>query len=147
MPDSGAALAVTRRYVFPAAHVLRHRSFSDAENRRVYGNCANPGGHGHNYGIEVTVGGPRDKRTGWVVEPERLDAIFDAHIRDRFAHHLLNDDPLFRDRVPTAENLAQVIYAGLSEPVADCGSARLLGVRVVETRRNSFAYGEVGHLE
>ncbi len=137
------AVAMTRRYTFPAAHVLRHPSFSDRENQRIYGKCANPAGHGHEYGIEVTVTGPLDERLGWVVDPSVLDAIFDAQVRARFAHRLLNDDPIFWTRVPTAENLAQVIYASLAESLADRSSARLVEVRVVETRRNSFSYGDV----
>ncbi len=136
-------VAVTRRYTFPAAHVLRHPSFSDQENQRVYGKCANPAGHGHEYGIEVTVTGPLDDRLGWVINPSVLDAIFDSQVRARFAHCLLNDDPVFRSQVPTAENLAQVIYASLAESLADRSSARLAEVRVVETRRNSFSYGDV----
>ncbi len=137
------AVALTRRYTFPAAHVLRHPSFSDRENQRVYGKCANPAGHGHEYGIEVTVTGPLDERLGWVVDPSVLDAIFDAQVRARFAHCLLNDDPVFRSQVPTAENLAQVIYSSLVESLAVRSSARLVEVRVVETRRNSFSYGGV----
>ena len=50
-------ITLTRCYRFPAAHVLAHESFSEEENRRVYGKCANPAGHGHNYGVEVTVTG------------------------------------------------------------------------------------------
>ncbi len=137
------AVALTRRYTFPAAHVLRHPSFSDQENQRVYGKCANPAGHGHDYSIEVTVTGPLDERLGWVVDPDLLDAIFDSQVRTRFAHRLLNDDPVFRTQVPTAENLAQVIYSSLVESLADRSSARLVEVRVVETRRNSFSYGDV----
>ncbi|MEE8474322.1 MAG: 6-carboxytetrahydropterin synthase [Myxococcota bacterium] len=133
-------IAVTRRYTFPAAHVLRHPSFSDSENQRVYGKCANPSGHGHNYGIEVSVTGPVDERMGWVVDPAVLDATFDAQVRGRFAHRLLNDLAEFSSQVPTAENLAQAIYASLAEPLADCSSACLVEVRVVETRRNSFTY-------
>ena len=53
-------IALSRRYRFPAAHVLRSDAFSDAENQRIYGKCANPAGHGHDYGLEVTVAGPID---------------------------------------------------------------------------------------
>jgi 6-pyruvoyltetrahydropterin/6-carboxytetrahydropterin synthase len=137
-------IALTRRYAFPAAHVLRHPDFSEVENRRVYGKCANPGGHGHDYGIEVTLTGPVDERVGSVIELDLLDAIFEEHIRSRFSHRLLNDDPLFQRRVPTAENLAEVIHAGLAEPVAERSTARVVGVRVVETLRNAFAYGDTG---
>jgi len=137
-------IALTRRYAFPAAHALRHPAFSEEENRRVYGKCANPGGHGHDYGVEVTVTGPVNERAGRLIDPALLDEIFEENIRSRFSHRLLNDDPIFRERVPTAENLAEVIYAGLAEPVAERSTARVVGVRVVETHRNAFAYGDYG---
>jgi 6-pyruvoyltetrahydropterin/6-carboxytetrahydropterin synthase len=136
-------ITLTRRYRFPAAHVLANRSFSDEENRRVYGYCANPAGHGHDYGVEVTVTGPVDERTGQLVDPEELDAIFDESIRRRFSHRLLNEDELFFDRVPTAENIAIAIHERLGENVARRTRARLLRVRIIETPRNSFSYGEL----
>jgi 6-pyruvoyltetrahydropterin/6-carboxytetrahydropterin synthase len=136
-------IALTRRYEFPAAHALRHPSFSEEENQRVYGRCANPGGHGHNYGVEVTVTGPVDEGTGQIIAPELLDRIFAERVRDRFAHRLLNDDAVFSQRVPTAENIAVVLHAQLSESVAERSSARVIGVRVVETSRNSCTYGEL----
>lgn len=136
-------IALTRRYEFSAAHVLRHPSFSEAENRRVYGRCANPRGHGHNYRVEVTVTGPVDEGTGRIIAPELLDQIFEERVHTRFAHRLLNDAAVFRRLVPTAENIATVIHAGLSESVAERSSARVLAVRVVETNRNSCTYGEL----
>jgi 6-pyruvoyltetrahydropterin/6-carboxytetrahydropterin synthase len=134
---------LTRRYRFPAAHVLAHPSFTPEENRRIYGKCANPAGHGHNYGIEVSVTGPLDPHSGRIIEPEQLDAIFEARITARFGHRLLNADPAFAERVPTAENLAQVIHGELAPAIESAGTARLARVRVVETRRNSFVYGEM----
>jgi 6-pyruvoyltetrahydropterin/6-carboxytetrahydropterin synthase len=136
-------ISLTRRYRFPAAHVLARADFSDAENRRVYGKCANPAGHGHDYGLEVTLTGPVDERTGEIADRERLDAIVGERVLERFSHRMLNEDPLFRERVPTAENIAQVVYERLAPPIAAAGGARLLRVRVVETRRNSFVYGEM----
>ena len=132
-------IQLTRRYRFPAAHVLSHPSFSDERNREIYGKCANP--HGHDYGVEVTVAGPVDERSGRVIDPQRLDAIFEERILARFSHRLLNEDEIFSQQVPTAENVAAVIYERLSGPLAACGTARLLRVRVLETRRNSFSYG------
>ena len=138
-------ISLTRCYRFPAAHVLAIRSASDAENRRLYGKCANPAGHGHDYGIEVSVAGPVDERTGRVIDPARLDALFEERIGRRLAYQMLNDVPLFADRelVPTAENIARVVFEELAGPVAAAGAARLARVRVVETRRNSFVYGEL----
>ena len=136
-------IRLTRCYAFPAAHVLRHDSFSEEENLRVFGKCANPGGHGHNYGVEVTVTGPVDEQTGEVVSRERLDRLVEERVLGRFSHRMLNDDDLFAERVPTAENIARVIYERLEEPLARQGDARLLHVRVLETRKNAFVYGEM----
>ena len=136
-------IGLTRRYSFPAAHVLRHDSFSEEENLRVFGKCANPGGHGHNYGVEVTVTGPVDERTGEVMSRERLDGLVQERVLGRFSHRMLNDDELFAERVPTAENIVRVIYERLEEPLARQGDARLLRVRVLETRKNAFVYGEM----
>jgi len=136
-------IELTRRYEFPAAHLLRHPSLSDAENRRIYGKCANPNGHGHDYGVEVTVSGPVDPLSGRIVPPDLLDAIFDERVRARFAHRNLNDDEAFASRVPTAENIARVIHDELAAAIAARSSAHLVRIRVIETRRNSFIYGAV----
>ena len=134
-------IALTRRYEFPAAHLLRHPSFSDEENQRIYGKCANPNGHGHDYGVEVTVSGPVDAKSGRIIEPDLLDAIFEERIGSRFAHRDLNQDVAFGARVPTAENIAAVIHDELAPAIADRSTARLVRVHVRETRKNSFVYG------
>ena len=134
-------IELTRRYEFPAAHVLSHPALSEEQNQATYGKCANPNGHGHNYAVEVTVTGPVDERTGRIVPPELLDRIFDERIRSRFSRRLLNDDEAFSDCVPTAENIALAIHAGLATEVASRSSAELVRVKVVETRRNSCISG------
>ena len=136
-------IRLTRRYAFPAAHVLAHDSLSAEENFRVFGKCANPGGHGHNYGVEVTVTGPVQEETGELMSREGLDRIVRERVLERFSHPMLNDDPLFEQRVPTAENIARTIYERLEDSVAREGSARLVNIRVLETRKNAFAYGEM----
>ncbi len=135
-------IALTRRYRFPAAHVLRHPALSDAENERVYGKCANPAGHGHDYGLEITVTGEVDPRTGRLVDRERLDALVAERVLERFGHGLLNDDPAFAEHVPTAENIALAIEAELGPALAAHAGARLVRVRVEETRKNAFETGE-----
>jgi 6-pyruvoyltetrahydropterin/6-carboxytetrahydropterin synthase len=133
-------ISVTRRYRFPAAHVLRNPSLSDFENQRIYGKCANPNGHGHDYEIEVTVAGTPDERTGFIVAPRVLDALVRERVLDRFDHRRLNDDALFSEgRVPTAENIAIACHELLAGDVAVEG-ARLARIRVIETSRNFFDY-------
>jgi 6-pyruvoyltetrahydropterin/6-carboxytetrahydropterin synthase len=132
---------VTRRYGFPAAHVLRHPALSDAENRRLYGKCAHPAGHGHDYGVELTVAGPLDSETGQIVREGELDALVGEHVLEPFSHRLLNDAAPFREAVPTGENIARVLHEALAGPLTARG-ARLVRVRVVETPRNQFEIGD-----
>jgi 6-pyruvoyltetrahydropterin/6-carboxytetrahydropterin synthase len=135
-------VAVTRCYRFPAAHILRRDDLSQVENERLYGKCANPAGHGHNYGVQVTVAGPVDAETGVVVDPAWLDGLVRERVVERLAHRLLNDDPAFQKNVPTAENILRFLEEELAGPIAARGHARLARVRVVETQRNAFETGD-----
>lgn len=133
---------VTRRYRFPAAHVLRSALLSDADNERVYGKCSNPAGHGHDYGLEVSLSGPLDA-DGRVFPVDRLDALVRDRVLSRLSHRLLNEDPWFVENVPTAEAIAIAIERELREAVSEQSSARVVRVRLLETRRNFFACGEI----
>ncbi len=134
---------VTRRYQFAAAHVLRQPSLSDADNERIYGKCANANGHGHNYGLEVTITGPVNPDTGRIIETEHLDEIVQHRVLERFDHRMLNEDPLFQEVVPTAENIAVAVHGQLVGSLNGQAGVQLLRVRIVETGRNHFDYGEM----
>ena len=116
--------------------MLSCASISSEENEAIYGKCANPNGHGHDYGLEVTVRGVVDPRSGQIVSLSNLDALVRERVLTRFGHALLNDLPEFRELVPTAENIADVIFRILAGPVADLGEISLDRVSLVETRRN-----------
>ncbi|HKZ52702.1 MAG TPA: 6-carboxytetrahydropterin synthase [Candidatus Acidoferrales bacterium] len=134
---------LTRRYRFSASHRLHSLRLSEPENQRIYGKCSNPGGHGHNYALEVTVAGEPDPRTGMVVDLTRLDAFVEKEILERFDLSYLNDDrDCFAEKVPTTENLCMEIYHRLR---AGFGDASVDRVRLEETSLNSFTYrGEEG---
>jgi 6-pyruvoyltetrahydropterin/6-carboxytetrahydropterin synthase len=134
----------TRCYRFPAAHVLSSPRLSEQENRRIFGPCANPSGHGHDYRVEVTVAGPVDEDTGRIVPPEVLDEVFDQTVRDVYSHRLLNELDGFSECLPTAENLAQAMFGALAPELARRSRARLARVRIRETSHNHFDYGELG---
>ncbi|HKC18264.1 MAG TPA: 6-carboxytetrahydropterin synthase [Candidatus Dormibacteraeota bacterium] len=124
---------LTRRATFAAAHILCRDDWSDAKNREVFGACATD--HGHNYVIEVTVGGPLDAESGMVVNLKHVDAVLRREFIDAVDHHHLNHDVDFmRGVIPTAENVALAAFHRL-EPHFQ--PARLLKVRVVETENNS----------
>ena len=133
---------VTRRYQFAASHRLHARGLSDEENRRLYGKCNNPFGHGHNYVLEVSARGPADANTGSAVDARRLDELVAHEVLQPFEHRNLNCDvEAFRDLTPTSENLAVEICRRLKRgwPAAFPGEwPQLEKVRIAETARNIF---------
>ncbi len=133
---------VTRRYQFAASHRLHAPRLSEEENRRVYGKCNNPYGHGHNYVLEVSARGPADARTGRALDPAALDAVVFERVLRAFDRRNLNTEvEAFAACVPTSENLAIEICRRLN---AFWRSAfpgewpKLDRVRVAETANNSF---------
>jgi 6-pyruvoyltetrahydropterin/6-carboxytetrahydropterin synthase len=129
-----------RRYTLSASHRLHIDALTPDENRAVYGKCNNPHGHGHNYVIEVLVGGPVDPQTGMVINLVDLDAIVRTQILDRFDHTNLNLDPLFTAQVPTTENLCTEVFRLLKD---DLPAGKLESVRVEETENNFFECNNV----
>jgi 6-pyruvoyltetrahydropterin/6-carboxytetrahydropterin synthase len=128
---------LTRRYWFSASHRLHNEGMSAGENQAVYGKCNNPHGHGHNYALEVTVGGRVDPRTGMVCNLVDLDRFVQEKILARFDHQNLNTLEAFREIVPTTENLCVEVYGILEQGFEH---ARVERVRVEETMLNSFEY-------
>lgn len=130
-------LSLTRRYAFPASHRLFRADWSEAENHRAFGKCANLHGHGHNYVLEITVEGPVDSSTGMIVNLGGLDAFVRARVLDEFDHANLNEQvPEFRNSIPTTENLCRVIFDRLQ----GFAQGRITRVRIEETAKNSFEY-------
>jgi 6-pyruvoyltetrahydropterin/6-carboxytetrahydropterin synthase len=127
----------TRAYTISASHRLHTDALSTQENRATFGKCNNPHGHGHNYRIEVTVGGPVDAATGMVINMATLDAVVEKNIVARFDHKNLNLDPMFSQRVSTTENLCIAIYNLLRTALEP---AILEKVRIEETENNFFEY-------
>jgi 6-pyruvoyltetrahydropterin/6-carboxytetrahydropterin synthase len=128
---------LTRRYKFCASHRLHSPLLGAEENRRVYGKCNNPYGHGHNYVVEVAVSGPVDQATGMIANLSDLDAFVDREVIEPFDHKYLNVEiEEFRDVVPTSENICIEIFNRLQK----FPFAKLERVRVEETSLNSFEY-------
>ncbi len=122
---------------FSAAHRLASPRLSYEENCEIYGKCARPHGHGHNYHMEVTVKGQIDPRTGMLVDLAALQAAIDEYVVEPFDHTFLNKDiPYFAEVVPTAENIAVHIRDLLQGPIADLG-ASLHKVKLIESPNNS----------
>ena len=122
---------LTRRAEFSASHYYHSPALSPEENQRLYGKCNNPHGHGHNYVLEVTVGGEMDSRSGMVVDLKQLKEVLQREVLDVLDHRFLNEEvPAFRHLIPTTENLAVEIWRMLGPKLAFC---ELYRIRLYET--------------
>ncbi|MGA3160612.1 MAG: 6-carboxytetrahydropterin synthase [Terracidiphilus sp.] len=124
-----------RRYMISASHRLHTEALSAEENQTTYGKCNNPHGHGHNYVLEVLVGGAVDAEIGMVINMVALDDVVRSRVVNRFDHANLNLDPLFVNRVPTTENLCRAVFGLLKDAMP---SGELERVRMEETENNFF---------
>ena len=131
-------VAVFRKEHFNAAHRLFCADWSDEKNMKVFGPCANPNYHGHNYELIVQVNGVPDPITGFVINTKELSTIVKEEIVSRFDHKNLNlDVPEFKNLNPTAENIVVVIYNKLK---AVLEPHLALEVTLYETPRNFVSY-------
>ena len=122
---------LTRKAEFSASHYYHNPEMSAEENRRVFGKCNNPHGHGHNYVVEVTVAGEVDERTGMVLDLKDLKEVLKEQVLEPFDHKFLNKEiPVFEQKIPTTENVAVEIWSRLTGKIP---AGRLHRVRVYES--------------
>jgi len=135
-------MRVTRRYSFSASHRLDSPRLDAETNRRLYGKCNNPFGHGHNYVLDVSAQGAVDPRTGRVLDPRALDRLVRQQVLDPFDRRDLNTEcAAFGAVVPTSENLGTEIMRRLKANWSDAfpgGGPELERICIAETERNIF---------
>jgi 6-pyruvoyltetrahydropterin/6-carboxytetrahydropterin synthase len=131
-------VTATRRLRFNAAHRVHNPALSDEENTRLFGKCNNPNWHGHNYLLEVSVKGPIDERTGYVIDLGMLRSTVERHVVDVTDHRNFNIDvPYMQGVNPTTENVVVGMWRVL-EPVVSPG--KLVRLRLWETENNFVDY-------
>ncbi|MCS6917840.1 MAG: 6-carboxytetrahydropterin synthase [Chitinophagales bacterium] len=129
---------LTRRERFNAAHRLFQPALSEEENQRLFGVCANPNYHGHNYQLLVTVRGIPDARTGLVMNLKELSQLIRSEIIDHLDHKNLNlEVPFLQGMVPSCENVAKAIFHRLRPHLKGC---ELHCVKLIETENNYVEY-------
>lgn len=134
-----AEVRVTRRVHFCAAHRLGREEWSEEQNRRVFGDCANPNWHGHNYEMDVTVQGPIDAETGFVHDLKSLRELVEGSVLVDLDHRNLNlDVPWLKGVNPTTENLVVGIWERLAGALP--APVRLVRLVLWETPRNYVEY-------
>ena len=131
---------ITRRESFNAAHKLSRPDWSDDKNAEVYGKCANPNWHGHNYNLYVTVKGEVNPETGFLVDLKWLKHVINAEVVDKIDHKNLNLDVDFMaGKLASTENLAIAIWDILF-PIIENGGAHLHSIKLYETENNFVEY-------
>ncbi len=131
-------VTVHRKSHFNAAHRLHRKDWDDEKNRKVFGKCALPNFHGHNYELTVSVTGEIDPATGFVINLDDLKQIIKDEVEDYLDHKNLNlDIPEFKDLNPTAENIVVLIWNRIRNHLSD---DKQLEVTLYETPRNFVTY-------
>ena len=134
-------VTVSRKAHFNAAHRLYRKDWDFEKNDTVFGKCNNPHFHGHNYELIVSVTGPIDAETGYVIDMKVLKDIIKSEVEDAFDHKNLNlQVPEFQTLNPTAENIAVVIYNKIKPKL---NTDLDLEITLYETPRNFVSYA--GH--
>jgi 6-pyruvoyltetrahydropterin/6-carboxytetrahydropterin synthase len=131
---------LSQKFEFSAAHRLHNPALSEAENRKAFGKCNNPLGHGHNYELQVTLAGEVDTN-GLLIDVPEFERIVAGQVIDRVDHKFLNAEvPEFADLIPSVENIARVIFGWLKPSFK--GSTQLASVTVWETPKTWCEYSE-----
>jgi 6-pyruvoyltetrahydropterin/6-carboxytetrahydropterin synthase len=111
-------IRITRKLEFSAAHFYHNPDLSPEENRRIFGKCNNPHGHGHNYVLEVTIAGDPDPKTGMILDLKELKEILDREVTQRLDHRHLNYEvPELAGKIPTCEEIASVLWTILEPKI------------------------------
>ena len=131
---------LTRRERFSAAHRLFNPALSDRENEKIYGPCANPNWHGHNYILWIIIRGEVNPQTGYVVDLKQLSQIIREKVIMKLDHKNINTEVDFMsDQFVSTENLAMGIWNQLSPSMKELG-VELHSVKLQETENNSVEY-------
>lgn len=133
-------MLITRRECFNAAHKLFKPEWSDSKNLEVFGACANPNWHGHNYIMFVTVKGKPNPETGFVMNLKKLSQLIKSNIIEKVDHKNLNlDVPFMNGILPSAENIAMAFWQQLAPPIQQEGCT-LHSIKIQETENNCVEY-------
>ena len=136
---------LTRKTEFSASHLYHNPAFSPEENRRVFGKCNNANGHGHNYVLEVTIGGETDPVTGMVLDLKDLKEILEQEVMARMDHRFFNYEVAeLAGQIPTCENVAAAIWRLLEPKITRGKLARVRLWESPELRADCYGNGEPG---
>jgi 6-pyruvoyltetrahydropterin/6-carboxytetrahydropterin synthase len=132
---------ITRREHFNAAHRMYRDEWSAEKNLEVFGKCANPNWHGHNYNLFVTVKGHVTHATGYLIDLKELKVIINDYVIEKLDHKNINlDVPFMKGKMASTELLCIEIFNQLKAPIEAYEGVFLHSVRLFETENNSAEY-------
>jgi 6-pyruvoyltetrahydropterin/6-carboxytetrahydropterin synthase len=135
-----ALVYITRKEHFNAAHKLWNEQWSEEKNLEMFGKCANPNWHGHNYVVYITVKGIPQQETGYFINLKHLSSLIRTKITDKMDHKNLNMDvPFLKGMQSSCENVAMAIWKELEEEIRNLGGT-LHCVKLAETENNYVEY-------
>jgi 6-pyruvoyltetrahydropterin/6-carboxytetrahydropterin synthase len=131
---------ITRKEHFNAAHKLYKEEWSDEKNKEVFGKCANPNWHGHNYSLFVTVKGEANPQTGFVTDLKLLSKLIREEVTEQLDHKNINMDVSWmKGKMASTEILAIEIWNRLLTPINELGCS-LHAIKLFETENNYVEY-------
>ncbi|MCX7834126.1 MAG: 6-carboxytetrahydropterin synthase [Ignavibacteria bacterium] len=130
-------LYITRKEHFSASHILTNKKLTIKKNEKIFGKCNEY--HGHNYYLEITVCGKLKKESGYVFDLKLLSKIIQDKIISKVDHKLLNEVDIFKNTIPTTENMA-IIFWRILKPELDKYKIKLYSIKIYETEKNIVEY-------
>lgn len=130
-------LYITRKEHFSASHILTNKNFNNKKNKNIFGKCNEY--HGHNYYLEITVCGNIKKESGYVFDLKLLSKIIQEKIIKKVDHKLLNEVDIFKNIIPTTENMAVTFWKVL-KPEIEKYKVKLYSIKIYETEKNIVEY-------
>lgn len=130
-------LYITRKEHFSSSHKLENPILSKEKNEEIFGKCNNL--HGHNYYIEVTLAGTIENDSNYVMDLKILKLIVHEEILNKVDHKFLNDSEMFKNIIPTTENMV-VKFWEILEPKVKRDNVKLYSIKLYETDKNYVEY-------
>lgn len=125
---------ITKKFEFSSSHRYYKHDWSEEKNKKVFGSCTSPYGHGHNYELHVTISGRIDPDTGMIINLSDLKKHVNEVVK-LFDHKFLNlDTPYFKDRIPTTENIANVMFDLIEKKISGKVDFVLNRIRLYEKK-------------
>ena len=128
-------IILSETFEFAAAHRLNCDSLSEEENKKIFGKCNRPDGHGHNYRLNIDVESPLESSLTHL----KIEEIVHEYVIKDYDHQNLDESiPDFKNKTSSVEHIASECFKRLENPILNAGG-RLKRVAIWETSKTGCA--------